>query len=366
MIRVHYQNSPLSVEGNCLPEITGQSEFYQSVQKVFQLWYSDQDTFSLKTSGSTGEQKKISFNRQQLINSAQRTIDFFGLTKNNNLLCCLSPEHAAGLMMIIRALVLDGGLILLEPDRNPIIQLDKHIRIDFAAFVPYQFSAIIDNPKSLTTLDGCKAVILGGASVSSRLAEKIMTTKCPVYHTYGMTETLTHIALRRMNGRHPDKFFKPLKGVRLSTNTESCLVIETDDSPGTKISTNDLVRLNEDQSFEYLGRNDRVINSGGFKIHTEQLTAKTEELIHSIFGEADFFYYALPDEELGQKLILLIELDQWTDNLEINLKILLKEKLSKFEVPKSIYPIKKFERTSIGKIDQLKTILNIGRYKHNK
>jgi len=356
MTRIYYQNKAFSIRNFLSLELKDADGFFQNVQQIINFWETGVLYFMLYTSGSTGKPKKITFTREQLIISAQRTIHYFELEKKDNLYCCLSPDHAAGLMMIIRALVLGGGLVLSLPSKNPLNSIENSVKIDFAAFVPYQFAAVINDSDSLNKLSRCKSVILGGGPLPASLKSKISGISFPVFNTYGMTETLTHIALMRMNGSEKDQYFKVMPGIGIHIDCNSCLKISPDIYPRKSIFTHDIVKLIDANTFEYIGRVDHVINSGGVKIHPEKITDPTGEIINHLLGETAFFYYGEEDEILGQRLVLYLEHAPVTPITGKILKETLIKKLSKYEVPKMIYYIPGFEYTSIGKIDHRKTV----------
>jgi o-succinylbenzoate---CoA ligase len=331
--------------------------FVTQVKTIIKGWLDGKEKFSLFTSGSTGKPKEISFSRNQLEISAKQTFDTFNLESGDSLLCCLSPEHTAGFMMIIRALMYDCDLYLATPSANPFIDIDIDSKIDFAAFVPYQMQLVLEasniNPDILNRM---KAIILGGGPVSDQLKSKVNKLDCSVYHTYGMTETLTHVAIKNL--KSDDNKFHALKGVEFSQNDKNCLIVKSPIQPNEEIVTNDVVKLIDSTSFEWIGRFDFVINTGGFKIQINQLENKMQEVIFDFFPQANYFISAIPDKDLGDKMILIIETNESVCQAE-KLIIALKGRFKSYEIPKKVIFIQKFVFSSIGKIDRNNTLLKI-------
>lgn len=319
-------------------------------------WLQEKHEFTLTTSGSTGKPKTITLTRNQLQKSAQRTITAFGLTSNDTSLVCLDTKYIAGKMMLARALEGNMKIIAVEPSGDPLRNV--HEPISFTALVPLQLQEILKHSTCVKKLNQLKAVIVGGGAVNySLLSEIQQKITCPVYATYGMTETVSHIALQRLNGNEASDNFITLPDVDIEIDERGCLVIQL---PGfqDKIITNDLAELVTSTSFRWLGRFDNVINSGGFKISPE----KIEKIVESIFQERmidrPFFICSLPDNRLGQKLILIIE--GFPVSGQNKILSALQAHLHPYEVPKQIFNIREFTRTETGKINRLKTIALIG------
>jgi O-succinylbenzoic acid--CoA ligase len=354
MAIIHYKNKSFNVN-ECLKR-SGEihCNYFKNVASLIDAWNNGQKTFELKTSGSTGKPKPIVFTREQCIKSAEQTIAAFGLKKGGNFLCCLDISFVAGFMMIIRALVAGANIYLTKAERNPFLKTAANVKFDFAAFVPYQLQCIIEEtPENIVRLNGMKAIIIGGGAISIRNMELFQQIQSPVFHTYGMTETLTHVALKRINSKNPESSFKALPGVSFSKDSRDCLVIKT---PILKeeIETNDIVNLISDTEFEYLGRIDHVINSGGYKIHPQLVEQKIEAVINDIFQTANYFIFAADDVKFGQHAELMIEAE--TEQSKINrLKEELKILLNPYEVPKAIHFCRKFVLTRTGKVDRRRT-----------
>ncbi len=300
-------------------------------------WFDTRDFIIVKTSGSTGKPKDISLKKAHMINSALATGHFFGLGENTKALLCLSLNYIAGKMMLVRAMVLGWHLDVVAASSHPLEANNKHY--DFCAMVPLQAQ------NSLPHLNRIKILIIGGTVVSDTLIEKIQILKTQVYATYGMTETISHIALKRLN-RKPEACYKVLPHVHISKDKRGCLVIEASKISDTKVFTNDLVKIIDDKHFNWLGRFDNIINSGGIKISPEIIEKKLTAIL-----PFRFFIAGLPDKRLGQKVVLICE----GQSREIK-NIGLEKYLSKYEVPKRIIFIAHFVETQTKKINRKKTL----------
>ena len=328
--------SPLTVKSGKIS--TDQSKIWNDVNQFISEWYSTNIEMDLKTSGSTGKPKSISVKKDWMQNSAELTRKTFGLKKGDSALLCMPMKYVAGKMMVVRALELGLDLKVVEPSSNPLKNMDEII--DFAAMVPFQLE------NSLNDLDQVKTLIVGGGQVSQQLIEKLQKISTQIFETYGMTETLTHVAIKPLNGPNISDLFRALDGIRFEKDDRGCLAIHASALNPVPIVTNDLVELIDENSFRWLGRFDNVINSGGIKIIPEVVEAKLTEVIPN----RRFIIAGLPDDSLGQTVVLIVEGD------EIDIPI---EFLDKYEKPKTIHFISEFIETESGKINRVGTILII-------
>ena len=212
-------------------------------------------------------------------NSAQLTGKTFELKEGDSTLLCMPMKYVAGKMMVVRALALGLDLKVVEPSSSPLKGLNKPI--DFAAMVPLQLE------KSLNQLDKVKTLIVGGGQVNPALVDKLRDISTQVYETYSMTETLTHVAIKPLNGPNKQDVFQALDGVQFEIDERDCLVIHAPMLNPNPVLTNDLVALIDETSFHWLGRYDNVINSGGIKIIPEKVEAKLTEANPNVL----FFYW---------------------------------------------------------------------------
>ena len=333
---------------NNLPVPT--TEYEQKALDFCQKWLAGQQEFILKTSGSTGEPKPIILTRNQMIASAKLTGKTFGLEEGDKALVCLNVEYIAGIMMLVRGMELGLKLTIVEPSGNP-FQLTNNQVFNFYAFVPLQIQTLLKNEKNRKILNVAKAIIIGGAAVNEVLENEIQNLEVPVYSTYGMTETVSHIAIRRMNGSNKSNNFQVLEGVKIGLDERNCLNIVAEASNNELIQTNDIVEILNENEFKLIGRFDNIINSGGVKIQLE----KVEKLIENeikILTPNRFFAYGIPDEKLGQKLVLIVEGEEVKSEIKELFFKNIQAILSKYEVPKEIYFVKKFIETQTGKIDR--------------
>ncbi len=311
----------------------------EEVQYFLREWFSESEAIFIKTSGSTGKPKQIALRKQHMINSAKITGDFFELGRGIEALLCLPAEYIAGKMMLVRSMCLGWNLDIVPPSSKPLTGIDKSY--DFSAMIPLQLQ------NSLKEIHSVKKLIVGGGAVDGGLEDKIQTVSTQIYATYGMTETCTHIAVKKLNHAKWN-YFKSLKGVHVSKDERQCLVIHAPNISSEKIVTNDVVDIISDNEFHWMGRYDNVINSGGVKLHPEEIEKKIEPYIKS-----RFFVAGVQDDTLGERLVLVVE----GETTKISETVF--RDLAKYEIPKNIYFIDQFEETETKKIQRKKTIHNI-------
>ncbi len=310
-------------------------------------WLDENDFIYVDTSGSTGKPKRIKIKKQAMVNSAIATGDFFNLKPGDKALYCLPSNYVAGKMMLIRAIVLGLELDLTQPASQPIFDYETHY--DFAAMVPMQLEKIY------TYCGNIKTIIVGGSPVSKSLKAAINNIESRVFETYGMTETVTHIALKKINNfellqgneikESVTPHFKTLPDISISDDERGCLVIKAPKLSSETIVTNDMVKLYSDTEFEWLGRYDNVINSGGIKLFPEKIEAK---LLNKL--QQRFFIASEKEQTLGEQVILVVE---GCSNAISNSAF---SDLEKFEKPKAIYCINEFVETTSGKIKRKETL----------
>lgn len=305
--------------------------FEKNIGKFLFEWLNNESFVFVQTSGSTGKPKKIVLQKTAMMASAKATGSFFNLQPKSTALLCLSADYIAGKMMLVRALTLGLHLDYVEPNSNPL----ENKKYAFVAMVPMQVANSLDKLHLVETL------LIGGTKVSYQLAESILKTNCKAFESYGMTETISHIAIKQIGA----KPFTILPNVSISVDERNCLVIEALELSPNKISTNDIVEILNETQFILKGRIDNVINSGGVKIFPEEVEEKLAKYIST-----PFFVASLLDEKFGEKVILVIE----GNTFEIENAIF--SKLSKFQIPKEIVFIDKFVETETNKINRRKTL----------
>ena len=318
--------------------------YQKSIGAFLQDWVSEQTTIKVQTSGSTGTPKTIVLKKEHMVNSALATGAYFDLQPEQKALLCLPCTGIAGKMMLVRAMVLGLQLDDVEPSSKPL--QDKVQTYDFVAMVPLQVQS------SLMQMHQVKQLIIGGAPVDSGLRSELTKLSVHAYETYGMTETITHIAVKRI-AEELSNSFEVLPNISISQDERGCLVIDAPKISDEKIITNDLVELINENRFNWLGRYDSIINSGGIKLVPEMIEEKLSGLIRT-----RFFVAGLPDETLGQKLVLVVEGKPIVEQ-ELLKDIKGLKDISKYEVPKAIYFVKAFKETSTQKVDRTKTLEEI-------
>jgi len=302
-------------------------------------WFSDSDFILAKTSGSTGESKTIELSKSVMIKSAERTIEYFGLKKDDRLLLSLPCQYIAGKMMVVRAIVGQMNLITTNPSGDfDFLQTES---FDFGAMVPNQVLKILGQPSGKGKLQNIRNLLIGGSGISADLESQINELSNRVVITYGMTETASHIAIRELSGNRNSEFYHCLSGISVDLNETGCLRINHPEFL-EPIQTSDLAELQSSTSFKILGRADSVIISGGIKYSPESIEKKLEGLF-----ENRFVISSVPDEILGEKLVLVIEGESF-DTSRDEQKIA--EILTSFERPKAIVFLKYIPENQNGKI----------------
>jgi O-succinylbenzoic acid--CoA ligase len=330
------------------------SGFEQKVVDFALEWISGKVDFEFTTSGSTGKPQKIKFNRTQIQASAQLTQQVFELKAGNHALLCLDTNFIAGKMMVVRALETGMNLVCVSPTSNPLVGLKLNLKIDFAAFVPYQLETILDNTSSSKKLSQIRKAIIGGASVSAELSQKLQSLPTQFYETYGMTETLTHVAIRKLNP--PETAFHTLPGVKLFLDERLCLNIKADHISNEVIRSNDLVNMLSDSTFSLIGRYDNLINTAGVKVSPEDVERKMAGIMSRILPQREYFIAGLKDKAFGEKVALFIETVALPDAKHEVLTAEFRALLKKWEVPKEIICMPSFKRTGSGKVNRKETI----------
>jgi O-succinylbenzoic acid--CoA ligase len=311
-------------------------DFEKPVGDFILDWFDSKHYLEIKTSGTTGEPKIIKVQKQAMVNSALATGDFFELQPGNTILNCLPVKYIAGKMMFVRAFILGLEMDFVAPSSNP-MKRNKN-NYDFVAMVPLQAE------NSIAQLNQIKKLIVGGAKVNDTLEKKLAKSKCTVFETYSMTETVTHIAVKKIG----QKAFTVFPNITISQDDRNCLVISALDLDVENIATNDIVELVARNQFIWLGRQDNVINSGGIKLIPEQIEAKLSEKLTS-----RFFVAGIPDEKLGEKLLLFIE------GAPFELDASIFDSLDKYEKPKEIKFIPHFAETETGKIKRNEVVSSL-------
>ncbi len=309
-------------------------DFEKPVGDFLLDWFDSKTFIEIETSGSTGIPKKIKVDKQAMVNSALATGDFFELASGNKALHCLPVKYVAGKMMLVRAMILGFDLDFVAPNSHPL--KNNETNYDFVAMVPLQAQ------NSIQELKKVKKLIVGGAKISVSLEQQLIKLPTKVWETFGMTETISHIAAKRVG----EKAFTVLPNVFISLDDNNCLEIKAPRVSNDLIITNDLVELVNENQFIFLGRIDNIINSGGIKLIPEQIEMKLSSKI-----ENRFYIHSKEDIDLGEKIILVIEGEK--QNIDDSIF----ETLDKYEKPKEIIFVKKFNETETGKVIRNKKLV---------
>ncbi len=346
------------------------SAYEKEVVVFIRAWNKGQEVFPISTSGTTGNPTRTNFRREQLERSAELTAERFELRAGQTLLLCLGMNYVAGIMMLVRGLHLKMNVLVAEPGTDSLqtLQIQQDQSIEFAAFVPMQIEALLSHSQSRNNLKRIKKVLIGGASVSSELhakLEELNPLDSIFFHSYSMTETLTHVAIKTLNGAAKSRYYVALAGVELEMDERNCLIARSPVNDMQSVITNDIIEFkDEDRTrFEWKGRWDNVINSGGHKVHAETVEAELLKLNNS--GNA-FFVSGIPNPIYGEKVVLFAERSFGLvvgDNMlekafPSEFSDTLKSVVHSYAIPKSIVIIENFSRTESGKIQRKKTVNN--------
>lgn len=324
-----------------------------TLQEFLSEWNNDSPLLRVHTSGSTGKPKPIWVEKQRMLNSAHITCDFLGLQKHDTALLCMPLDYIAGKMVVVRTLERGMQLLSVKPSGHPLSseslqQLENPERpITFAAMVPLQVYNSLQIPEERKRLMQIKHLIIGGGAIDEKLSEELKNFPNAVWSTYGMTETLSHIALRRLNGPQATEWYTPFKGIEVCLNHEKCLTIHAPAVCNQTLITNDIAELqtfktDENEAFvrfRIIGRKDNVIDSGGIKIQIEEVERTLKPHL-----TGDFAITSITDEKFGEAVVLLTTLTDITIVDTICKKI-----LPKFWQPRHIFHTDNIPQTETGK-----------------
>ena len=311
-------------------------------------WHNDSPTVLVHTSGSTGKPKPMLVEKRRMQASARITCRFLGLHEGDTALLCMPLDYIAGKMMVVRALTCGLRLVSVPPSSHPLAT--SHLspfpsRLDFAAMVPLQVWNSLQVPEERHRLMHIRHLIIGGGAIDQALASQLADFPHQVWSTYGMTETLSHIALRRLNGPEASDWYTPFDGVTLSLTDEGCLVISAPAVHEGPLVTNDIAELSppapasSPRRFRILGRKDNVVCSGGIKIQIEEVERLLRPHLH-----VPYMITKAPDEKLGEQVVLLTESKTVGDVLA-----LCRLHLPKYWVPRRILSVDRLPLTETGK-----------------
>lgn len=334
------------------PSDFSEQPFYEewliNIQRVISFWFGKEEVLKIKTSGSTGLPKEIIISKKQIEYSALLSGRYFDLKPNQSSLLCIPSDKIGGIMQICRCILFQMKLICVKPTANPLIQIPL-ISVDTISLLPNQLYEILKDENQKSNLRQFKNILIGGGMLAQNLRNQLREENFPAYLTYGMTETISHIAIQNINRDDPD-VYTVFDEIEISTDDRDCLCISNEILCNETVITNDVVELISNKSFRYKGRWDNIINSAGVKIFAENLEDKLYEIM-----DRPFFISSLPDPKYGQSVVLIIESEKQMDDLVNKLK----SKLEPFEIPKRIIYLKNFVRAGNGKIQRKNTLQSI-------
>lgn len=306
-------------------------------------WFAPSPTVEVQTSGSTGAPKRMRVEKARMMRSAVRTCEHLGLRAGDTALLCMNLKYIGSKMMVVRALVAGMRLLVRRPSGHPLAGVGE--QVDFLSVVPMQLYDTLQDAAGTERLARVRCVIVGGGAVDEALQGRLSALPCRVYSTYGMTETLSHVALRPLNGPDASEAYTPFAGVRLSLSPRGTLVIHAPEVCAADLETNDVVRLHGDGTFTVVGRADNTVNSGGIKIQIEE-----EERRLKAFIPVPFALTSVPDERLGEALVLLLDAACPADDALLMAEM--RSRLPRYHAPRRIVRVSEVPRTENGKTDR--------------
>ena len=341
--------------------LKNQFSFLESVFDFAEFWYSERKLWHTKTSGSTSEPKLVQISKKQIEISAKATIEYFDLSPiSDGIVLCLSAVHVGGFMVLARAFVGNLDLWILPPSSKPFSDQPVHLlkKQWFVSMVPFQLSSFADDDLRSST-QYWKGILLGGAAVSEAQQEIVGLLQFPVYQSYGMTETVSHIAVRKLlaaalKQQNLSEPYRVLPGIEVKQEVNQCISIRGAVTLNRWVETKDVIELKDNRSFFIVGRLDDIINSGGIKVDPTVLKSLIKhQLTHE---NIDFEIIGIQDDKLGEKVVLVFVKPQNTDSIDAlfwtSIFEKLKTSIDKRLLPKEIYTIQELPTTSSLKLDK--------------
>ncbi|KAB7651244.1 AMP-binding protein [Sutterella faecalis] len=349
LIRIRGENIPLSEfqrrgtsPGPRLVKALGENPqgFDVDIARFLEAFLDQSQTVTVHTSGSTGMPKAFQAEKARMRASARMTIGYLGLKPGDTNLLAMPMSYIAGKMVVVRSVECGLDLIPVTPSRNPFESITDPI--DLVAVTPMQATSILADPKSAEVFSNSRNILIGGGAVDDLLFGKLQSVRGRVYSTYGMTETLSHIALRRLNGPEREAGYRPLPGVAISLSPKGTLVIHAPAVSPRPLVTNDIARINPDGSFTVRGRLDNVINSGAIKLQIEEIEAKLKKVM-----KVPFAISSCPSHLYGDEVVLVVEGKPEDVDLEA-----VRNVLERYENPKRLIATEKLPLTHTMKPDR--------------
>ncbi|GAA4436497.1 AMP-binding protein [Ravibacter arvi] len=344
--------SYLSFNKASIRAVTPTDPYHRKAREICLSWLDGAAHFSLHTSGSTGLPKEIVVKRAQLQASVRASADALSLQPHSRVLACININYVGGFMMLIRAMELDWEVVLVPPVSNPLLDLPATLSFDFAALVPMQLAEIISNERTRDLPQKLGKILLGGVGLTPAQYDAFQKLGPEIYLGYGMTETVSHVALRSLSDAH-DAPYRLTGDLEIGTDARGCLYLRGAVTDFELVQTNDLAMVSADRkSFRILGRIDNTVNSGGIKMQLETLDYQ----FGAVFREAGisnrFFFWKMPDPRLGEALVLVVEGE---NTLQKQIRALVEEHLERNKRPRKICFTELFLMTGSDKVDKSRT-----------
>lgn len=328
--------------------------YVKKAQSICLDWLDGRESFTLSTSGSTGPPKQISVSATQLKASVYATSEALSLPQGTKALICLNIDYVAGFMMLIRAMELDWEAVLVNPAGNPLLGLPSDLFFDFTAMVPMQLAEVLSNRETAIRAQKLGKILLGGVALTASQTELFRNTGQEIYVGYGMTETVSHVALQKLG--HPggeENTYSVTGDVEYGVDSRGCLFFRGAVTRHELVQTNDLADLLPGRrAFRLLGRIDNTVNSGGIKIQIEEMEKRIEAVFRNGGIPNRFFLWKIPDSRLGEKLVLVVE---GSPDLENRISEVLKNGIEQYKRPRKIYFTGLFLKTGSDKVDKYRT-----------
>lgn len=318
-----------------------QSEFLQDLEAFLDEWHNNEPTVWVHTSGSTGAPKPMLVEKERMRASARMTCQFLGLKEGDSALLCMPLQYIAGKMVVVRSQVAGLKLITVTPSGHPLKDLTEVPT--FAAMIPMQVYNSLQVEEEKEILQKIKHLIIGGGAIDEQLANELKSFPNQVWSTYGMTETLSHIALRKLNGSEASDWYTPFDNVHIQLSEEGTLIIHAPSVCAEELTTNDIAEINDEGKFQILGRKDNTINSGGIKIQIEQVEGLLKKHL-----DIPFQITAAPDAKFGEIVVLIY--NKVED--ETYLREVCEQTLPPYWIPKRYINVDILPMTGTGKPDR--------------
>lgn len=318
-----------------------QQEFLQDLEAFLQEWHNDEPTVWVHTSGSTGTPKPMQVEKKRMMAGARLTCSFLGLQKDDSALLCMSLQYIGAKMVVVRSLVTGMKLVPIAPSGHPLKEMKE--APTFAAMIPMQVYNTLQVPEEKAILKQIKHLIIGGGAIDDALANELKDFPNHVWSTYGMTETLSHIALRKLNGEDASDWYTPFDNVHIRLSEEGTLIIHAPDVCTHELKTNDIAEINGEGNFRILGRKDNTINSGGVKIQIEQVEALLKKHL-----DTPFQITARRDAKFGEIVVLIYN----KVGNEADIRQVCEATLPAYWIPKAYIAVDEVPLTGTGKPDR--------------